>query len=233
MQEEKQGAVLIHFAVRDTGIGISEDKRKVVFEAFAQADTSASRKYGGTGLGLTISSRLVEMMNGKIWLDSQVGRGSTFHFTALFNSPNETVSEVREPESEIEIQGFSVLVVDDNPTNRRILEKTLLQWGMKPILAVSGRAAIAALQLAKENGCPPKLMLLDAQMPEMDGFMLMESLKSQPDLLMSTVMMLTSGGQHGDAGRCEKLGISAYLTKPVRQWELREAMLKVLGMPRR
>jgi two-component system sensor histidine kinase/response regulator len=228
-QHEQDGAVLVQFSIRDTGIGISENKRKLIFEAFTQADTSASRKYGGTGLGLTISSRLVEMMGGQIRLESEVGKGSTFHFTAQLGLPQGPVLERRERGPDISIAGIPILVVDDNPTNMRILEKTLLQWGMKPLLASSGQAAIAALKQAKEEGRPPQLMLLDAQMPEMDGFMLMENLKMHPELPMATVMMLTSGGQRGDAKRCQELGISAYLTKPVRQWELREAMLKVLG----
>jgi signal transduction histidine kinase/CheY-like chemotaxis protein len=228
-KQEQDGTLLVHFAVRDTGIGISEDKRKLIFEAFTQADTSASRKYGGTGLGLTISSRLVEMMGGQIRLESEIGKGSTFHFTAHLSLPQGPVLLRNEKSPQISVAGVPVLVVDDNPTNMRILEKTLLQWGMKPILANSGHAAISALKQAKEEGCPPKLMLLDAQMPEMDGFTLMEHLKKHPHLSTATVMMLTSGGQRGDASRCQELGISAYLTKPVRQWELREAMIKLLG----
>jgi two-component system, sensor histidine kinase and response regulator len=228
-QRDQDGSVLAHFSIRDTGIGVSENKRKLIFEAFTQADTSASRKYGGTGLGLTISSRLVEMMGGQIRLESELGKGSTFHFTARLGLPLDPVLETQERGPDVSIAGISILVVDDNPTNMRVLEKTLLQWGMKPILANSGQAAIAALKKAKEEGCPPQLMLLDAQMPEMDGFTLMENLKMHPELLMATVMMLTSGGQRGDAKRCQELGISGYLTKPVRQWELREAMVKVLG----
>jgi two-component system, sensor histidine kinase and response regulator len=229
VKQKENASLLVYFSVHDTGIGISESKRKVIFEAFTQADTSASRKYGGTGLGLTISSRLVEMMGGQIWVDSNPGRGSIFHFTAYLNLPQGAVPAHQQAESHVEIAGLPVLVVDDNPTNVRILERTLSQWGMKPILANSGKAAIEALKQAKNEGRPPQLMLLDAQMPEMDGFTLMERLKSQPDLPLATVMMLTSGGQRGDARRCEELGISGYLTKPVRQWELREAMLKVLG----
>jgi two-component system sensor histidine kinase/response regulator len=229
---EQNGTLLVHFAVRDTGIGVSEDKRKLIFEAFTQVDSSPSRKYGGTGLGLTISSRLVEMMGGQIWLESELGKGSTFHFTAHLGVPETPVLTRVEAQPDVELAGIPVLVVDDNPTNIRILEKTLLRWGMKPILTNSGQAAISALQQAKEDGVVPQLMLLDAQMPEMDGFTLMENLKLHPELPMATVMMLTSGGQRGDARRCQELGISGYLTKPVRQWELREAMAKVLGAKR-
>jgi two-component system, sensor histidine kinase and response regulator len=226
---QNDGSLLVSFSVRDTGIGISKDKCKLIFEAFTQADTSASRKYGGTGLGLTISSRLVEMMGGEIRVESELGKGSVFHFSAHLGVPQGPVLIRHERTPEISIAGVPILVVDDNPTNIRILEKTLLQWGMKPILANGGQEAIAALQNAKVQGSPPHLMLLDAQMPGMDGFTLMENLKMHPELPMATVMMLTSGGQRGDARRCQELGISAYLTKPVRQWELREAMIKVLG----
>jgi diguanylate cyclase (GGDEF)-like protein len=225
----QNSAVLLHFAVRDTGIGISPEKCAVIFEAFAQADSSPSRKYGGTGLGLTISSRFVEMMGGKIWVESSVGHGSTFHFTAELGIPQETLVEKEEIKHDVDLAGLPVLIVDDNPTNLRILEKTLLGWAMKPILADSGRAALAALKQANEAGERPQLLLVDAQMPLMDGFSLIERLKQDPDLPTATVMMLTSGGQRGDASRCRELNISGYLTKPVRQWELREAILSVLG----
>ena len=222
--------VSLHFSVRDTGIGIAEDKLAHIFEAFAQADSSTSRKYGGTGLGLTISSRFVEMMGGKIWVESNLGHGSTFHFTADFELPQETLLPKQETEQDVNLAGLPVLIVDDNPTNLRILEKTVLQWGMKPILANSGSAALEALQKTKQAGVLPQLLLLDAQMPEMDGFTLVERLRQDPELPTATVMMLTSGGQRGDALRCQELNISGYLTKPVRQWELREAILSVLGM---
>jgi len=220
---------LLHFAIRDTGIGIAEDKQKLIFQAFAQADSSPSRNYGGTGLGLTISTRLVEMMGGSIWLESKPGQGSTFHFTVTLELPQAQM-ERRERKQEVVLAGIPVLVVDDNPTNRRILEATLLQWGMKPILAEGGLPALAALRRAKEAGNKTLLLLLDAQMPGMDGFSLMEKIRQDPELPTAAVMMLTSGGQRGDAARCRELGISAYLTKPVRQWELREAILSVLGM---
>src|SRR6266436_4573816 len=229
MKEAQDRHVLLHFAIRDTGIGIAEDKRQVIFQAFAQADSSPSRNYGGTGLGLTISSRLVEMMGGRIWLESMPGQGSTFHFTVTFELPHAQM-ERRERKQEVVLANIPVLVVDDNPTNRRILEATLLQWGMKPTLAEGGLPALAALRRAKEAGNETLLLLLDAQMPGMDGFSLMEKIRQDPEMPTAAVMMLTSGGQRGDAARCRELGISAYLTKPVRQWELREAILSVLGM---
>jgi two-component system sensor histidine kinase/response regulator len=232
MKHAQDRHALLHFAIRDTGIGIAEDKQKLIFEAFAQADSSPSRNYGGTGLGLTISSRLVEMMGGRIWLESKPGQGSTFHFTATFQLPQAPM-ERRELKHEVALAGIPVLVVDDNPTNRRILEATLLQWGMRPTLAESGLTALTALRQVKEAGNKTLLLLLDAQMPGMDGFSLMEKIRQDPELPTATVMMLTSGGQRGDAARCRELGISAYLTKPVRQWELREAILTVLGMEQR
>jgi two-component system sensor histidine kinase/response regulator len=220
--------VAMHFAIQDTGIGIADEKQKLIFDAFAQADSSPSRNHGGTGLGLTISSKLVDMMGGRIWLESRYGDGSTFHFTVSLELPQTRIAG-RERQQEFVLAGVPVLIVDDNPTNRRILEGTLLQWGMKPILAESGLLALQKLRQAKEAGRKNLLLLIDAQMPGMDGFSLMEKIRQDPDLPTSTVMMLTSGGQRGDAARCQELGISAYLTKPVRQWELREAILRVLG----
>jgi CheY-like chemotaxis protein len=221
--------VEVHFIVHDTGIGISKDKQELIFEAFAQADSSSSRRYGGTGLGLTISSQLVAMMGGRIWLESEPGQGSTFHFTSRFELP-QSAAEAPKLEGHSDLAGVRVLVVDDNPTNRRILEKTLLQWGMKPSLVASGWAALAELRRAQREGQATPLVLLDAQMPQLDGFATATKIKQDPDLTAATIMMLTSGGQRGDANRCRQVGISAYLTKPVRQAELREAILRVLGV---
>ena len=228
-EEKTSQGLSLHFAIHDSGIGISKDKQKLIFEAFAQADSSSRRKYGGTGLGLTISSRLVEMMGGRIWVESEPGQGSTFHFTALFQLPKK-LAEHKERDPQLTLEGIHVLVVDDNPTNRRILERTLVQWGVRPTLADNGWTALAALKKSKEQNDPVSLLLLDAQMPGMDGFTLAAKIHQERDLPNFTVMMLTSGGQRGDAARCREVGISAYLTKPVRQVELREAMLKVMGM---
>ena len=221
--------VELHFTVRDTGIGIPKDKQELIFQAFAQADGSSRRKYGGTGLGLTISARLVAMMGGRLWLESVPGQGSTFHFTAGFELA-QPLSEKSEAEVHGSLSGISTLIVDDNPTNRRILEMTLMQWGMKPITVAGGRAALAELRRAAEAGNVIPLVLLDAQMPQLDGFATAARIKRDPGLSTATIMMLTSGGQRGDADRCRQLGISAYLSKPVRQWELREAVLRVLGL---
>jgi len=222
----------LHFSIHDTGIGIPKDKQELIFEAFAQADGSSTRKYGGTGLGLTICNRLVSLMGGELWLDSEPGRGSTFHFTAKFALASASAQD-RKVDRSINLSGIPVLIVDDNPTNRRILEGTLLQWGMHPKSVSSGWAALAELKREKEAGNPTPLVLLDAQMPQLDGFATAAKIKEDPQLPAATIMMLTSGGQRGDADRCRQVGISAYLTKPVRQWELREAILRVLGLRQR
>ncbi len=225
----RESGVELHFAVHDTGIGIVKEKQGQIFEAFVQADGSSTRKYGGTGLGLTISNRLVSMMGGRIWLESEAGKGSTFHFTGKFDlgAPSSRTSTTGPRTT---LSGVSVLVVDDNLTNRRILEMTLEQWGMETASVASGWAALAKLRGAQEAGSPIRLVLLDAQMPQLDGFATAARIKGDAALGAATIIMLTSGGQRGDAERCRQLGISAYLSKPVRQWELREAILRVLGL---
>jgi CheY-like chemotaxis protein len=214
------------FSVRDTGIGIAPEKQKVIFQAFSQADTSTSRKFGGSGLGLTISTRLVGMMGGRIWLESEPGQGSCFHFTmkariAAATAPMEKI----EPQA---LQNLSVLVVDDNATNRLLLARMLERWKMRPAQAANAAEAMKRLRAAKEAGSPFDLVLIDVQMPEVDGFALVEQIGQQTDLGDFAVMMLTSAGQPGDAARCRELGIAAYLTKPVAQEELLPAILAVL-----
>jgi signal transduction histidine kinase/CheY-like chemotaxis protein/HPt (histidine-containing phosphotransfer) domain-containing protein len=222
------GNIVLHFGVRDTGIGIAPEKQKLIFGAFTQADSSMTRKYGGTGLGLTISARLVQMMGGRIWLESVSGEGSTFHFTAGFALPKFGKAESL-PRPAASLQGLPVLVVDDNATNRKILEAMLKHWLMVPELAQSGAQGLAALEQVASAGNPFPLVLLDAQMPEMDGFSLAERIKQNPRLAGATIMMLTSAGQRGDVARCREVGISVYLIKPIRQSELLEAILAALG----
>ncbi|HLY62423.1 MAG TPA: response regulator [Terriglobia bacterium] len=221
-------SIVLHFSVKDTGIGIPEERQKAVFEAFTQADNSMTRRYGGTGLGLTISSSLVQMMGGRIWVESEQGKGSTFHFTAGFEIGKIPATPARAPES-TDLRGLRVLVVDDNATNRRMLEEMLLGWNMKPMLAEGGREALVALRLAKDAGASFPLVLTDRQMPDMDGFTLAERIKDEPALAGATIMMLTSAGQRGDAARCRELGIAAYLTKPIKQSDLLEAISVALG----
>ncbi len=212
------------FSVVDTGIGISPDRQKRVFEAFEQADSSTTRKYGGTGLGLTIASRLVALMGGTIAVESRLGEGSTFFFTARFGR-----AEAPPPPDPAELRGLSVLVVDDNDTNRRILHELLSHWGMVPTAVESAAAALGAMWRAVAARSPFALVLLDANMPGMDGFTLAEQLRAAPELATSRIVMLTSSDQLGDAARCRTLGISAYLTKPVQQWELLETLHRVLS----
>ncbi|HEV2499089.1 MAG TPA: response regulator [Terriglobia bacterium] len=223
----ENGRARLRFSVRDTGIGIPPEKQNLIFEAFSQADTSTTRKYGGTGLGLTISSRLARMMGGKIEIESKEGQGSVFSFEADFGVPEVIV--VTEPAGAVSLAGVRVLVVDDNTTNRRILADMLGRWGMKVSLAENGREALAALEEADKIGEPYEMMLTDSEMPGMDGFALAERVKQNPKLTRSTVMMLTSSGQRGDAARCRQTGLAGYLTKPVRQAELRQAVLRALG----
>ena len=209
----------LHYSVRDTGVGIPREKQQKIFEAFAQADDSMTRKYGGTGLGLTICGRLVEMMSGRIWVDSEAGQGSTFHFTANLSVPSSAPGQAARMQPE-ELRGLRVLVVDDNLTNRRVMMGLLAQWGMKPMAVDGGRAALRALESAQQAGQPFALVLLDGQMPDLDGFDLAIELRAHPDWAGATIMMLTSADQLGDGARCRSLGISAYLVKPVRQSEL-------------
>jgi signal transduction histidine kinase/CheY-like chemotaxis protein len=219
---------LLYFTVTDTGIGIPADKKQAVFSAFEQADGSTTRKYGGTGLGLTISARLVEMMGGHIWVDSEVGKGSAFHFTAKF----EVSSKPRAPRGRSQLarlKGLPVLVVDDNVTNCRVLVEMLQNSFFKPIAVNSGEEALALLKQAAKEGQPYALVLLDAMMPEIDGFALARQIKEQPELAGATLMMLSSADRQGDAARCRELGMARYLIKPVKQSELLDAMLALLS----
>ncbi len=217
----------LHFTIADTGIGIPLEKQTAIFEAFTQADGSMTRTFGGTGLGLTISSRLVEFMKGKIWVESELGKGSRFHFTAHFGLQTDSVRKVI-PRDPMILRDMRVLVVDDNETNRHILVKMLSAWHAKPVAVDSGARAMSALREGQGLGRTFPLILLDAQMPEMDGFALVESIKRNPEWETATIMMLSSAGQRGDARRCRELGVAAYLTKPVRH-ELLDAVLTALG----
>jgi PAS domain S-box-containing protein len=228
--ERKEGAdFLCRFTVADTGIGIPEDKRELIFKPFSQADTSTTRKYGGTGLGLTISTRLVQMMGGKIWVESEVGQGSQFHFTVCLGRVDAKEIKLGTTAPPELLRGVRVLVVDDNRTNCRILEGMLARWQMKPTAVNGGKAALEQLVAARQAAEPYSLILTDMHMPDMDGFALVEQIRKRPELSTATIMMLTSAGHRGDAVRCQELGVAAYLLKPIRQSELREAVGRVLG----
>jgi signal transduction histidine kinase/CheY-like chemotaxis protein len=220
---------LLHFIVSDTGIGIPPEKQKMIFEPFSQADSSTTRKYGGTGLGLTITSRLVAMMGGKIWVESEQSHGSKFHFIArmgIADAKPIVVGTAAPPEI---LSGVRVLVVDDNQTNRRILEGMLTRWSMKVTSVEGGEEALGQLSAAQEAGEPFGLILMDMHMPAMDGFELTQRIRQSHYPFTVTIMMLSSAGHRGDAARCQELGIAAYLLKPIRQSELREAIARVLG----
>jgi signal transduction histidine kinase/DNA-binding response OmpR family regulator len=218
----------LHFAVRDTGIGIPADKLNRIFQAFEQADSTTTRNYGGTGLGLTISSRLAEMMDGKIWVESAPGQGSTFHFTVRLPAAA-AVEEREESLPTDQLPSTRVLVVDDNTTNRRILQGMLCNWGMVPDLADSGSAALELIRRSIEQDNPYPLLVVDRHMPGMDGFDLLAKLREDPRLTPGAVMMLTSGDQPQDSQRCRELGIAEYAIKPVSQSEMLRLVLVALG----
>jgi CheY-like chemotaxis protein/HPt (histidine-containing phosphotransfer) domain-containing protein len=218
----------VRFTVSDTGIGIPAEKLDAVFSPFTQADSSTTRKYGGSGLGLTISSRLAKMMGGRIWVESEPGRGTRFYFTARF----EVVEKRYGAESEASaamLRGLKILVVDDNRTNRRILEGTLRHWEARAAGVSGGEAALAELTAADESGDPYRVMLTDMNMPQMDGISLIEELRRRPRMASIAIVMLSSGGGRGDAQRCRKMGVSAYIYKPVRRSDLLAAILAAAG----
>jgi PAS domain S-box-containing protein len=224
MHPEGGGDVCLHFAVRDTGIGIPPDKLEAVFAPFVQADGSTTRKYGGTGLGLAISSRLAALMGGRIWVESEPGVGSTFHFTARFGLAEGVPAPVHRAE---DLDGLPVLVVDDNATNRLILEEMLSNWRMRPTAVASGPAALAELERAWAAQAPYPLVLLDALMPEMDGYTLARLVKEHPRLGDTTVLMLSSA--EGSAARARELSLAGCLIKPIKQSELFDAIRGAVG----
>ncbi|WP_321473268.1 response regulator [uncultured Paludibaculum sp.] len=218
---------VLHFAVRDTGIGIAADKQEVIFEAFSQADNSTTRMFGGTGLGLAISGRLVQMMGGRLWVESSQDEGSTFHFTARVRESRAAASP--EPESTYPLSGVRVLVVDDNSTNRRILDVTLNSWKMYPTLVSDAVSALAELRRAYQCGEPYPLLLTDGHMPRMDGFTMVGCVRQDERLSATSIVILTSAGKPGDVARCRELDVDSYLTKPVRRSELKGILGRVLS----
>jgi two-component system, sensor histidine kinase and response regulator len=221
------GAVL-HFAVRDTGIGIPPEQHGRIFDAFAQADGSTTRQYGGTGLGLTISAKLVRLMGGGISVESEVGRGSTFHFTASLGRSTRPVAPAL-PARREQLENLDVLVVDDNATNRLILREMLVRLGMRPQLAEDGTTALLRMGEAADVGRAFPLVLLDGNMPDLDGFSVAEKIRTDPRLAGAVIMMLTSSCHREDSARCRELNLAAYVTKPIRQAELYAAVGRALG----
>ena len=228
VESQEKEIQIIRFTVRDTGIGIPPERQNSIFEPFTQADSSTTRKYGGTGLGLTISTRIVSMMEGRIWLESEVGRGTEFHFTARLKDLA-SQAEPRTRLSEEALRGVKVLVVDDNATNRRILQAIMGGWEMGTAQADCGQSALAELISAHSKGKPYQVLLSDIHMPGMDGFTLVEQIQRIPELSDLHVIMLTSAGQVEDMERCKTFCIPSCLVKPVRKNELLSALLNRLG----
>jgi PAS domain S-box-containing protein len=219
------GSVELHVAVTDTGIGISPEKLAAIFEPFTQADTSTTRRFGGTGLGLAITTKLVDLMRGRIWAESTPGAGSTFHFTV-------DVKQAEVPatgSTEADLRGVTVLVVDDNATNRSILQGLLTRWGMKPTVVDGGPAGLALLRSENAGRNRFSLLVVDAQMPGMDGFAFVQRVRAHQDWGEPAIMMLSSATFHDDVRRCREAGIDVYLTKPVRAAELRESIARLLA----
>jgi CheY-like chemotaxis protein len=214
LENGAEETVRLRFSVRDTGIGIPAEKQQIIFEAFSQADGSTTRQYGGTGLGLSICKRLIGMMNGHVWLESEVGKGTTVHFTAEFGQP-EAPGGLPEPEQPVDIRGLEVLIIDDNDTSRRIRVELTRSWQLNPTAAASGEAALRPLEQQSFD-----LVLLDVRMPGMDGFDVAGRIQQRWPRLGTKIVVLSSIGQRGDADRCRALDIRAYLPKPVKPSDL-------------
>jgi len=223
------GEVALHFTIRDTGIGIPPEKLDTVFQMFEQVDNTMTRRFEGAGLGLAISARLVGMMGGRTWVESEVNRGSTFHFTVRFGRVAEETAEVRRFDPAV-IRDTRVLVVDDNAAHRLILQQMLNNWTKAPAVAPEVMDALRLLREAHRSGQPYDLVITDANMPDRDGFTLAQQIKDDAELGSTVVMMLSSGARAGDVARCERLGVAAYLLKPIKQSELFDAILMALGI---
>ena len=230
LESETQTAMRLDFSVRDTGIGIPQNKLNRIFAAFTQADGSTTRRFGGTGLGLTISSRLVDAMGGQIQVKSEEGVGSTFYFTIELGQ-SRVSPETDQLTEWPDLRDLPALVIDDNATNREILQQMLESWGMQVQTVEGGPQAVDCLTRIVQRGGPVPLLVSDVNMPDMDGFMLVEQLRNSAEFREAVVILLTSGGRPGDAARGRELGISSQLMKPVRSSELLEAVMVAVGQP--
>ena len=247
MESESDDSVKLHFMVSDTGIGIPQDKLDSIFKSFEQVDGSITRKYGGTGLGLSITRQLVEMMGGEIRVESPNryrleedsntrnlgprigGPGSIFHFTICFELSRSKDIRVPRPKPQ-DLSGMPVLIVDDNTTNRILLQEMITSWGLVPTITASGKEAIDRFNTAFASGTPYQLILLDIQMPELDGYDVAKIIKDAPSGEDARILLLSSIGQRGDADRCRKIGISGYLPKPIKQSDLFDAIMMTMGL---
>ncbi len=228
LESQSDTEAVLRFSVADTGIGVNPEKHAQIFAPFTPADGSTTRRYGGTGLGLAITTSLVRMMGGRIWIESEAGQGSTFHFTARFGLAAESVPSTQAALGR-ELPDGRALIVDDNATNRRILEENLKGWGISSESVASGAEALAAIRLANDEGNPYRLLLLDVNMPGVDGFEVVERIRRGSELPGTTIMMLTSSDLHSEVERCRKLDVARYLTKPISRVDLHEAIACALG----
>lgn len=224
----ENGHSVLHFSIADTGIGMSAEQQLYIFNAFAQGDASTTRRYGGTGLGLAIVSQLVKLMNGTIRVESEPGKGTTSHFTARLDLPEQQPLPVQRRLAIL--NNMPVLVVDNNSTNRLILAEILSSWCMHPVVMDDGAAAVTEMERAAGLGEPYRLVLVDSRMPEFDGFQLVKSIKRAPALASATIMMLSSNDVSDEIERCRELGVTRFLRKPVKQSELFDAIMEVMGV---
>jgi two-component system sensor histidine kinase/response regulator len=230
IEPKEERRVCLLFYVKDSGIGIPKDKQDKVFESFKQADSSTTRKYGGTGLGLSISKKITLLMGGKMWVESEEGRGSKFCFTAPFKIQEQRDRETFVKPGEIDVKGMSTLIVDDNATNRLILREILSMWDAKIREAEGGKEAISIIKSVYSKNKPYDLVILDCRMPEVDGIGVAKFFRKQKNSDATTIMMLSSDYKPNDLKQIDKYGIGAYLLKPVKRKELKNAILTTLGL---